>query len=533
MVIGINPEGVDDGDWEQENPQTRIPMTTAAVSIDPAGADRIGPLGVLDAPAGTGEYEVGLADVLDWSSDGARITGFHGIGTGHDEGHVVDLAAGTLCAITAAGLGGASFSPDGRQLAVVDTGILAVLDVGPDAAVERPDDDFDIAGAIGTVWHQSGDRLAVLTDEAVFVYAMPAGERVCEVPAAPITDARSWDFGNGCAAAFDSSGHQIAVLTESAGRMVEVWRLTETPQQLWTLPAPGVRGMAFGDGDRSLTGWGPGCVRFWDAITGQQRNAYQQQDEDLAFHDDAGHPLAYPHGWAGDGVFPQDPAFAVPADDGQWRWLGAFPTGLVVCPAEDRPALWRSLSFVLDRRIAWPAAWAEETSLLELHADWTTALQSSRLPTELPAEFVRWRGEHVGDREVDRSAGVAVVDSRQVTFAGSSDRPGWQPPRTVEGATRAPGYYRARDIRIGDEITEAQLRSMVGRLAMIKWRDEVELLTLLDVGGDGETVKVTLGSLERWSESGEWHSGVISGVPLTDLRSVAEVDYLGHPNDGS
>src|SRR5262249_37535397 len=158
----------------------------------------------------------------------------------------------------------------------------------------------------------------------------------------------------------------------------------------------------------------------------------------LAFHDDAGHPLAYPGGNAADG-FDRDPAFAVPVE-GRWCWITAFSTGLVVCSPEARPALAGSLSLVWDRRVAWPAHWAVGTDVVEVHDDWPAALASTRLPDTLPAAWRTWVAQH--HTPAKRIAGFDTVDpwtGPELDWARK-----WLPVRTptaVEIPKRPPGYY--------------------------------------------------------------------------------------------
>jgi hypothetical protein len=243
-----------------------------------------------------------------------------------------------------------------------------------------------------TRWSPDGNRLAVLTDRAVHLFDPAAGTVLYRLPVRPLHETQGLEVDYR-SLAFSGDGARVAVLT--ADERIEVWALAAEPRRLLEVASgPDLVGLVWADGDRAIVCWGPGDLVFVDSGGGRPYQRYQQQTDEwntrvLAFHEDASHPLAYPDGNAGEG-FDRDPAFAVPMD-GRWSWITAFPTGLVVCPAEARAALAGSLSLVWERRVAWPAHWALGTDLLEVHEDWPAALASARLPGELPDAWRRHR----------------------------------------------------------------------------------------------------------------------------------------------
>jgi WD40 repeat protein len=497
---------------------------------------------------------------VDWSNDGRRILGTGTAGDAH-RALVFEVDTETLSTIDigAAATGtyenAAVFSPDGRLVALPAEDTLIVAEVR--TAADRPSPDGsgprraelvdrlrletpDGASVWGTVWSPDGDRVAALTTSAVIVAAGPSGPGAAPVVVrlpvrpAPLPSGERWAFGDVRRLAFDATGHRVAVLTSCPPtgdhRTIQVWDIDAPPTLLWSTPVDaGTVGVTFADSDRTVIGFGPDVLDFHDATTGQPRSRHLLPTE----YDAPGEPLAI-WGWnygEPDGT----ESFLLPArgNRSSWCWASSFDTGLVLCPPEARPALAATLSFVLDRRFAWPAHWADGTDHLEIHDDWRTAQHSRRLPTEVRADnWADWRTWIFGAPErpaPDRATGFRRVDPTTIW-------PDWTPQGAPDlavaelvemPARKEPGCYIEDRIWPVAQLTEALLRSLLGAAVLIRNRDDVwarPVLGAVFAAGHDANGQLIATIVSR-SESG------ISGYHLAGIHSLATVRYLGHNDD--
>jgi len=71
----------------------------------------------------------------------------------------------------------------------------------------------------------------------------------------------------------------------------------------------------------------------------------------------------------------------------EWVQIAVFDSGLVVLPKNpDLPKdrILEDISFVIDRRHAWPLHWCLDTPLVEIAIGWEEGLESPKLPKDFP-----------------------------------------------------------------------------------------------------------------------------------------------------
>jgi len=71
----------------------------------------------------------------------------------------------------------------------------------------------------------------------------------------------------------------------------------------------------------------------------------------------------------------------------EWSQIAVFDSGLVVLPKDSdlpKERLLQDISFVIDRRHAWPLHWCLDTPLLEIAIGWEQGLESPKLPKDFP-----------------------------------------------------------------------------------------------------------------------------------------------------
>jgi len=362
--------------------------------------------------------------------------------------------------------------------------------------------ELEKCGYEGAVWSADGGRLAVLYGDRVDLLDISSLETK-SLPVQPfIPDSEAYfDFLESAAWAFSGDGLRAAVFTSPAA--VEIWSL-EPPVRLQTLSVhEGALGIALDATGETLVAWSRERLEFRSVADGRCLSQLDlNSPRHQGFLTDGGSPLVHAAGNHGDIARP-NAAFAVPDGEGQ-AWITALPGGLIVCPERLRGALETEVSFVIDGRHAWPVHWAEGTEHVEICADWMEALESVRLPADLPEPLRRW---HRGERP---PTPPSLTGTTETTIEGETF--------SHRAPTRGPGRYRAVDILSGDAITAEALRPRVGEVVV--WREwgrrRVDALLAVR-GGDALLRRGTRGH----STSGLAHLGWIGRAePIADARAL-------------
>jgi WD40 repeat protein len=386
---------------------------------------------------------------LRWSADGERLVGF-----GYQTVEVRCARTGRL--LLQRPERDTLVSPDGRY--VLLGGELADTRTGELVAVPW------VQGAMAACWSHDSRMLALLWDDHVEVRAMPGGEPLCRLPGAPVVPNSQGYFGFKEAApfAFGRDGSLCAFFSATG---VELWSLGPVPEPLGLLPELQESvGLAFDRDGQTLVIWGRRAVSFWSVRCQRLRSNFDLSlPLGLGYCGEQGHPLVHPHGHLGR-RFEPDAAFVYPVQ-GRWCWMGAFPTGLLVCPPEAHRALRACTSLVIGQGFGWPLHWLLGTDAVELHPSWQSALQSERM-VPVPEALRRW---HLDPPEPD---------------------PGWGfEPATlqIEGAevqqvllpTGLSGAYEPECVLHGESLTVEALRAYLGKVLIHPegWMDVAALVT--------------------------------------------------------
>ena len=96
----------------------------------------------------------------------------------------------------------------------------------------------------------------------------------------------------------------------------------------------------------------------------------------------------------------------------EWPQIAVFDSGLVVLPTDSdlpKERILQDISFVIDRRHAWPLHWCLDTPLLEIAIGWEQGLESPKLPKDFPplvkkesrsAGEIVWYKQHSADGSI-------------------------------------------------------------------------------------------------------------------------------------
>lgn len=428
-----------------------------------------------------------------------------------------------------------SFVPDptGRRFAAVDGDSVVLGELtaaGPVvlSRVFRPAGDAP-AGEYGPgvlQWSPDGHRLVVALDSGLAVLGRTGAVEGRTAAPAPVRWVNRY-AGDARSLAVDGGGSRVVGLDES--RRAWVYRLSD-PDATGALEQVAVvhmhhdvRGVALSGDGAVLAGWGPTVLEFVHLGDGwRTRFALHPENGPLAHHD-AGHPLSYPGGSAV-GLFDEDPAFAVPTTEG-WEWMGVLPGGVVICPPAARDALRTSLSFVLDRRCAWPAHWADGTRFLSVHRTWAEAERAAHLPEPFPTALHDWwDAVERGVATVDQDRGFRSVPFDQLVGGATG---------TARVPRRATAHYRPGHTWRRDEITPQLLEQLAGQCLFAEI-DDMDGLHL-----HGPRPLIVLHEPEQSSDAHVFMAFLDTAgdccratyVAREEIVSLAVPEYLGHPDD--
>jgi WD40 repeat protein len=374
---------------------------------------------------------------LRWSADGERLVGY-----GYRTVEVRCAMTGRL--LLQRPEEGTSVSPDGRYVLLEEPGELVCTGTGEILPAPW------VCGARASGWSADGARIALLWSDHVEVRAVPGGERLCVLPVTPVVPNSDGYFGfkEAVAFAFSRDG-ALGAFFSAAG--VELWSLGPAPEPLGLLPELQQSvGLAFGGDGQTLVTWGRRAVAFWSVPSRRLLNRFDLNlPMGLDFCGEQGHPLVHPHGHFGR-RFEPDAAFPYPVR-GRWCWMGAFPSGLLVCPPEALPAFRACASLVIGRGFGWPLHWLLGTEAVELHPSWPSAVGSERLPPELPDEVRRWL---LSPPEPDPSWGFAPATLQN---EGAE-------VQQVLLPTALDGGYELEHALYGEALTAESLRAYLGKV---------------------------------------------------------------------
>jgi hypothetical protein len=230
-------------------------------------------------------------------------------------------------------------------------------------------------------WSPVDDLLALADFQEVVLFRARTGRVEARLACEPRTDPWDPSLGDARVLCFGADGLTLAVLTRDHTALV--WSFADDGRVV--LPVdPSVCGLALGPGNRTLACWSRDALWVWRLADAKLlQHLPLEDDRGLFWCDDAGHPLEHPAGNAAY-LFARDPCFPV-RSGAEVAWVGAFDTGLVVCPPAVRASLDQRLTAVLHDRVSWPLRWALGSDAVTVVDGWEEGRRSSRWPRRIPA----------------------------------------------------------------------------------------------------------------------------------------------------
>ena len=186
----------------------------------------------------------------------------------------------------------------------------------------------------------------------------------------------------------------------------------------------------------------------------------------------------------------------------EWVQIAVFDSGLVVLPKNpDLPKerILEDISFVIDRRHAWPLHWCLNTPLVEIAIGWEQGLESPKLPKEFP-DLVR--------REPGSAAEIV-----------------WYTPYSSEGIflqePTLPGcqYYPIEDQKVF--LAEIAANPSI----LLQWVAKSVFIKLTSPKNQSPIIQATIARLLTWAEERvDPFLGFHGNAPIAVPRSKEEVD---------
>lgn len=155
---------------------------------------------------------------------------------------------------------------------------------------------------------------------------------------------------------------------------------------------------------------------------------------------------------------PDNPTFLL-LENEEWDWGAALPDGWVLCPEGKEHLLDNMLGYVLQDRWALPWRWAKP-EVLNNEAECKQRLESEGIVVEAPApKEIPPKSTTPGFREL-KVVDMQLDDLRDEILADNPELV------SFELATKEPSAYKAEDILKGNDLTEENIKALLGKVVL-------------------------------------------------------------------
>lgn len=300
----------------------------------------------------------------------------------------------------------------------------------------------------------------------------------------------TWDLSDALPLAFSLDGTHAASLADT--RQVTIWQLEQGVKAKTTYQVhEESKGLFWGIDNRLMT-LHDNYLCFYEAFTGNAISQYSTLFEDSE-------PVALSYSPLGQYAsnFEVNPYFPYEYE-GEAHWIAAFATGLVVCPKPLRSVLDKELTYTIANRYVWPYRWGDNLEVENLEK----ALGMVSMPLNTKAKNAlkkTFESQPVAKNPDDyfltvTKAEIFGKEKKVGKFQfGDNSRSFWKDTKkafqveTLQLGVKKAKDYTAPIVFKGDDITEANLRTLLGKVVLYTdsySRTKVQLGTVVSVDSD-------------------------------------------------